>query len=245
MSLSRRTLLRALAVGFAAPLVPGACTRDCAAGLTAAHRQRIATYAQFVGFARALVESSLQRDYPATLAALANALGNDTLRRLATDLQSVLADDALARIKDGLPVLTRTAVDVALKVVGDPQSWLRGKIVGMIADSAFYKQLVGNADGLQRLPKELDAALASRDTAALARAAQHGAADLEYFHAALDGLRDVAAAELPYVGVSLFRAVEFCAGRPSGAVAGTVDTALREVREVIDALAATARACAS
>jgi hypothetical protein len=222
------------------------CARDCTAGVTDVHRQRIRSYSNFIRFIRGIGGLVARGDYITTLRGLVDTIHDPTVHRLAADLLALLEDDALARIKAGLPTLARVPLDLALKAFDDPGALLRGKIVDLVKRTSFYGELDAHAAALESLPDRLDPPPDKpRDPREIAASARAGADALRWFHAGLTGLRDLGTTRLPPLDIDVFEAVAYCSGQPASAVTGTVDAALRDVQDVIDALAAAADLCSA
>lgn len=239
---TRRLLLTAAALA----LTGLQCGKpDCSLAITDAHLARLQSYANFFKLIHSLLDLYLRKDYVATLTTIAATIDNPTIKRVADDLIALMQNDALGKIKAGLPMLARTTVDLALKVVDDPTALVREKVIEIIKRTTFVGDLDVHANAIEAAPAAIRAAREKHDRVALAATATATADALRYFHRALSELRTLGATKVPYIDVSLVDAIAFSAGRPTSDVTATLDTALGESLDVTRALDSAATQCSA
>ncbi len=237
---TRRTVLAAAALVLASSL--HCDEKDCSAGITDVHLQRVQSYANFIKLLKALVDLYTRQDYVATLTTIAATIDNPTVKQLADGLIALQKGDALEKIKARLPALARAAVELALKV-GDPGRMMREAVVEILKKTTFLGDVDKHAAAIEALPIAIPAARAKKDRLALADAAKKGADGLRYFRGTLESLRSLGATTIPHVDVSLFDAIAFCTDRPVTAITDTIDASLRDSLEIIAALDHTVGLC--
>lgn len=233
--LKRRLFLAAAASGLA--LMSSHCSKpDCSAVITDVHLTRLQSYANFFRLIRSLLDLYLKQDYVTTLKAISATIDNPTIKRLADDLVALVSDDALGKIKAELPVLARTALDLALKTVDDPTAFVREKIIATIKKTTFVGDLDIHARAIEAAPDAIRTARTTDQVLDLTNAAARAADALTYFNKGIEELRTLGTSKLPHLDLSLLDAIAFCTGQSTTAITGTLDTTLRESQEVIDAL---------
>lgn len=213
------------------------CTKpDCSAVITETHLARLQSYANFFKLLRSLFDLYLKQDYVTTLKTISATIDNPTIKRLADDLVALVSDDTFKKIKAELPVLARAALDLALKTVDDPAAVLREKIIDLIKRTTFVGDLDVHAKAIEAAPEAIRKARLTQNVLDLSAAAANAANALAYFKKGIEDLRTLGASKLPHLDISLVDAIAVCTGQSTTAITGTLDTALQDSQDLIDAL---------
>ena len=233
---NRRSFLAGSASGLVLAGGLHCAKEDCSAVITDAHLTRLQSYANFFKLIRSLLDLYLRNDYVTTLKTISATIDNPTIKRLADDLVALVSDDTLQKIKAELPVLARTALDLELKTVDDPTAFIREKIIDLIKRTTFVGDLDIHARAIEAAPDAIRKARLDHNVLDLAAAATNAANALAYFNKGVEELRALGTSKLPHLDVSLIDAIAVCTAQSTTAITGTLDTALRDSQDLIDAL---------